>query len=236
MKIPSERFVLACFGFVLACFDRSGGIFCCAARFGALTRCLCCHAVFAFGLREPGLREPGLREPDLREPGLHKSGLRKSGMSDADSRKLSISARLRQVCGRFAAETQHIRDRHVCVRRFCSRHARIQHICGRRFCIQHVCIQHVRSRTGAGCCGRCECARTAETFKQQTVGIYPLPEQNPIGIAGTIANNIIPVPDIKRIRAIAFAAADDVAAVAANNTVISRIPVPPPLFFSALNR
>ena len=70
-----------------------------------------------------------------------------------------------------------------------------------------------------------------KTFKQQTVGIYPLPEQNPIGIAGTIANNIIPVPDIKRIRAIAYAAADDVAAVAANNTVISRIPAPP-LFFS----
>ena len=111
MKIPSERFVWACFAFVLT---GQAGFFC-AARFGALTRCLCCHAVFASGLRKSGLRKPDLREP---------------GMSDADSRKLSLSARLRHVCGRFAAETQLIRDRHVCCR---------------RFCIQRACIQHAHS-------------------------------------------------------------------------------------------
>ena len=62
-------------------------------------------------------------------------------MSDADSRKPGISARLRHVCGRFAAETQLIRDRRARIQRAC-----IQHVCVRRFCIQHV-----HSWAGADC-------------------------------------------------------------------------------------
>ena len=80
-------------------------------------------------------------------------------MSDADSRKPGISARLRHVRGRFAAETQHIRVQRVCGQRARIQHIRVQHVCVRRFCIQHA-----HSWAGADCAAGAAAAADAHAL------------------------------------------------------------------------
>ena len=108
MKIPSERFVWACFAFVLT---GQAGFFVVlrgSARANSLPLLSCRGRI---RLARAGFARNRVYASRVYE----ESGLREPGMSDADSRKLSLSARLRHVCGRFAAETQLIRIQRACI-------------------------------------------------------------------------------------------------------------------------